>query len=168
MCAQHKRHVTQLYSRARPLEKLLSRFFNYQETAPGQFIACCPAHDDRNPSLSIKELDGGGLLLHCFAGCESSDVMASIGLTLADLYPERLSHHQAPTTPHQRRRYGQAPHLLAVLAHEALIVDLAAETIVTGGKLFDADLERLKIARNRIQAAYAVTGSPLPKRRARA
>jgi putative DNA primase/helicase len=33
------------------------------------WVARCPAHVDRTPSLSIREADDGRLLLHCFAGC---------------------------------------------------------------------------------------------------
>jgi len=43
----------------------------------------CPAHDDRSPSLSVTELRGGKVLVHCFAGCTQSDVigaLASLGL----------------------------------------------------------------------------------------
>ena len=39
------------------------------------WIARCPAHDDHNPSLSIREVDGK-TLFHCFAGCEQLDVLA--------------------------------------------------------------------------------------------
>jgi DNA primase len=40
-------------------------------------MACCPAHDDRNPSLSIREADGK-ILLHCHAGCSQGDVIAAL------------------------------------------------------------------------------------------
>ncbi len=29
----------------------------------------CPAHADRNPSLALREAEGGGVLLYCHAGC---------------------------------------------------------------------------------------------------
>jgi hypothetical protein len=35
----------------------------------GGYTARCPAHDDRNPSLSIREIEDGRVLFHCFAGC---------------------------------------------------------------------------------------------------
>ena len=41
------------------------------------WTARCPAHDDRNPSLSICETADGLLLLKCFAGCEFADVRAA-------------------------------------------------------------------------------------------
>jgi DNA primase len=41
------------------------------------WIARCPAHDDHNPSLSIRE-DGGKVLLHCHAGCEQRDVIEAL------------------------------------------------------------------------------------------
>ncbi len=46
------------------------------------WMACCPAHDDKNPSLSISEKNGK-LLWHCFAGCAQGEVQdAFIGLGL--------------------------------------------------------------------------------------
>lgn len=53
----------------------------------GNLSAQCPAHDDRNPSLSLRQIEGMALV-KCFAGCETLDVMAALGLTLADLYDE--------------------------------------------------------------------------------
>lgn len=42
------------------------------------WIARCPAHDDRNPSLSIHTGDSGQLLVHCHAGCRQQDVLKSL------------------------------------------------------------------------------------------
>lgn len=42
------------------------------------WIARCPAHDDRRPSLSITEARSGRPMLKCFAGCESRDVLAAV------------------------------------------------------------------------------------------
>ncbi len=49
--------------------------------------AQCPAHEDRSPSLSVTPIDGS-VLLHCHAGCATADVLAALGMTLADLYDE--------------------------------------------------------------------------------
>lgn len=50
-----------------------------------QYMAKCPAHDDRTPSLSIRS-EKGKTLIHCFAGCETKNVLKAIGLDLKDLY----------------------------------------------------------------------------------
>lgn len=41
----------------------------------GQWLCRCPAHDDKDPSLSVKDKPGGGVLVHCFAGCSQEDVI---------------------------------------------------------------------------------------------
>ena len=41
------------------------------------WMARCPAHDDREPSLSIREADGK-VLVRCHAGCEQRDVIAAL------------------------------------------------------------------------------------------
>ena len=46
-----------------PLHRLLERLTNTKRNGAG-WNACCPAHDDHNPSLSISEGDDGRILIH--------------------------------------------------------------------------------------------------------
>lgn len=50
--------------------------------------ARCPAHEDGTASLSVSEGADGKVLLKCFAGCEVADVVAALGLTMKDLFPD--------------------------------------------------------------------------------
>lgn len=67
---------------------LLSKLDKVKTRGKGQWMACCPAHEDSDPSLAIKEHHDGRILVKCFAGCGAADVVASVGLSLADLFPE--------------------------------------------------------------------------------
>jgi len=49
----------------------------------------CPAHDDKTPSLSVSEGHDGRALLHCHAGCATSDIVAALGFGLRGLFPGR-------------------------------------------------------------------------------
>ena len=63
----------------------------------GGWMACCPAHDDRNPSLSVTDAEDGKILVHCHAGCDQLGVIAvlrSLGLW-KDYHPES----SLPSTP---------------------------------------------------------------------
>jgi hypothetical protein len=53
------------------------------------YTALCPAHEDRNPSLSITAKDDR-VLLHCHAGCEVVAVLDALALDFADLFDEPL------------------------------------------------------------------------------
>jgi putative DNA primase/helicase len=67
--------------------------------AGASWMARCPAHDDRTPSLSIREADGK-VLVRCHAGCEQEQVIAA--LRARGLWTQRVlrsrshSHHAAP------------------------------------------------------------------------
>lgn len=41
-------------------------------------VACCPAHDDRRPSLTLADGDAGRLLAHCKTGCSFADVIGAL------------------------------------------------------------------------------------------
>lgn len=43
-----------------------------------KYIACCPAHDDQDPSLSITDSSDGKVLFHCFTGCSQKSVLDSL------------------------------------------------------------------------------------------
>ena len=55
-------------------DRIAEGLVNAKQTRPGQWIACCPAHNDKNPSLSITQTRDK-VLVHCFAGCEQSEVV---------------------------------------------------------------------------------------------
>jgi CHC2 zinc finger len=52
------------------------------------WIGRCPAHEDRSPSLSIREGEGGRILMHCFAGCTVTAVCEALNLKVCDLFSE--------------------------------------------------------------------------------
>jgi hypothetical protein len=68
----------------------------------GKWMACCPAHQDKSPSLAINEADDR-ILVHCFAGCETSGVIAALGLTVSDLFYNKLAGGEL--TEGKKRRY---------------------------------------------------------------
>jgi|GEM_PF-736357 len=142
---------------SRPIDVLLSRLDGVRRSGRG-WIARCPAHDDRSASLSIAEGDGDRVLAHCFAGCEIADALAAVGLSIADLFPER-PRDQSPLGRAQRREAMQAANVaaaVAVLAREVDVVSAAAGTLAHGDALDDADRGRLALAASRIHDIKAV------------
>ena len=51
------------------------------------YSVCCPAHEDRSPSLTIGIGDDGRVLLTCHAGCSLGAILEALGLEAADLFP---------------------------------------------------------------------------------
>lgn len=130
-------------------DALLSRLGRVRRTGSGRWVARCPAHDDKNPSMTIRELDDGRVLIHCFAGCSVEEILGAIGLTFDALFPERaLDHHRA-----RERRPFPAADVLACVSAESLIVALAASDIAKGKPISDADRSRVMLAASRIEAA---------------
>jgi putative DNA primase/helicase len=66
------------------IDLLLSRLEGVRPAGPHSWMARCPAHDDRNPSLSVSVKEGR-VLVHCFAGCAPEAVLQAVGLTWRDL-----------------------------------------------------------------------------------
>jgi hypothetical protein len=130
-------------------DTLLSRLDRVKRTGPDKWLARCPAHDDRGPSLAVRELDDGRTLVHCFAGCSVHEVVAALGLELDALFPPRpLFDGRKP-----ERNPFSAADALRCLAFEARLVYLAALETLEGNVLNDADFERLALAVERFEAA---------------
>lgn len=132
-------------------DALLSRLARVRETGHGRWLACCPAHDDRSPSLSIRELPDGRILLHDFAGCETGDVLAAIGLTVADLFPDAVPVHRA--RPSSSRI--AADDLLLLIDSEVAVIVLAAAHIIEHKTLTEPDWQRIAEAHHRISHSAA-------------
>lgn len=79
-------------------EKLITRLEGVRSTGQDQWIARCPAHEDKTPSLAIREIDDR-ILIHCFAGCSANEIVDSVGLDLSDLFPESREPHKPLPRP---------------------------------------------------------------------
>lgn len=71
------------------LEVILDRLQEVKRSGPG-WMARCPAHDDKNPSLSLRE-ENGKVLLHCFAGCTVKAICVASEIEVRDLFSEPCS-----------------------------------------------------------------------------
>lgn len=73
------------------IHDVLSLFQGVQRTGANQWLARCPAHDDRKQSLSISTGKDGRILLTCHAGCSFQNILQHVGLSVADLSPDKPS-----------------------------------------------------------------------------
>ena len=134
------------------IETLVSRLDGIKETGPGRYLSRCPAHDDRSPSLAIKDGDGGRVLLHCFAGCETEDVLSAIGLTFSDVMPERIGSDHSYKPVRNRISPRDA---LATLDHESLVVSIIGADFLKHKEIDDETWNRLGVAVDRINTMRA-------------
>jgi hypothetical protein len=128
---------------------LLDRLDRVRSTGPGRWIARCPAHEDRGPSLSIRELDDGRILLNDFGGCGTDDVLAALGLQMSDLFPKRPPEHS------YRASSSRVParDLLEVISAEVGVVDMIAADLLAKKVITEADWQRFSQAAAHIHRA---------------
>lgn len=135
------------------VDTLLPLLDKVKRTGKESWIACCPAHDDKSPSLAISEKDDGRILIHCFCGCSVYEVLDAVGLDMAALFPPRDIQHSKP-----ERRPFNAADVLRAIGFESLVVAAAAVTLLTGEPFTQADRDRLILAAERIQAGLTAAG----------
>lgn len=132
---------------------LLSRLQGVRKYGKG-WRANCPHGHQSKGTLSLTEADNGAVLLKCFAGCDTAAVLATLGLSLADLFPERIK----ATTPEQRRETrtrwlgASTAAAAAVVAAEGEVILIAGGSMARGEALPCDDLARLQAAVERVSA----------------
>ena len=131
-----------------PIELVLRSLSQVRQRQTGQWSARCPAHNDWEPSLSVRETSDEAVLLHCFVGCTVHDITAALGLNMADLFPPRDSRPAEPRRPPRLLTTGQA---LELLRQEAMLTVVAASNLSRGINLTDQDRARLLTAVGRIE-----------------
>jgi len=70
-----------------PADILLRRLQGVTQPSAGQWYACCPAHLDSRPSLSVTETPDFKLLVYCHTGCVVDTILAAVGLNQSHLFP---------------------------------------------------------------------------------
>ena len=70
------------------IDDFLGKLDGVTSDGKGGWMACCPAHDDHNPSMHVNVGADGRILVKCYAGCTTADIVAALGLKMRDLMAE--------------------------------------------------------------------------------
>jgi hypothetical protein len=142
-----------------PTERFVSRLGKVRGRN-GSWTAQCPAHDDKSPSLSVRETEDGRVLVHCFGGCPVHEVVSAVGMDMTDLFPPDDKRKEYPVDGRPRVKPAfYASDLLRIASFECLVVVIAAYDLSKGKRLSDEDMERLKIAQQRIEEVVVYAGA---------
>lgn len=133
-------------------ETLLSRLEKTKRRGRDAWLACCPAHDDKRASMTVRELGDGRVLVHCFAGCSVQEILDSVGLEFDALFPEKpIDHHCKP-----ERRPFHAGDVLEAIRAELDIAALVLTDVCEGRWASTDDLDRFLEASRRINEARSL------------
>ena len=134
------------------IDALLSRLKRVKRTGSDRWMACCPAHEDRTPSLSIRETEDGRILLFDFGGCDVQAIVAAVGLELGALFPER------DKFPHQKGQRSRIyPHeVFDLIRFEVSVVYLIGSDMHRSREISEKDYERLGVAIQRLEGIAEV------------
>ena len=141
-----------------PLDQILSELPSARPSRRGYRADCPNGHRSRG-NLSIKQGDDGRVLLRCFSGCSTSEIVWGLGLELSDLFERPIT---ANFTTEQKRRLRQLAKekqwkiALESLPLEIAVVEIAAVKLSKGEPLNEPDHLRLELAGKRITSAKAV------------
>jgi len=130
------------------IDNVLNRLGKVKQTGADQYVACCPAHEDKSPSLSIRFLPDGRILMKCFAECSINEVLDAMGLNFRNLFPEKLGELKPI-----RRRISPTT-ALEVIYFEGLVIQTTARMIINKESLAEKDYVRVTTAFMRINSAY--------------
>ena len=134
------------------INNVIARLEKVKRTGRESYIACCPSHEDNHPSLSIRDLPDGRILIHCFAGCNANSVLTSIGLDMSALFPKQIGEFKKQTRPFP------AADVLRAIGFECLVVASSAAKMLSGEVFTPSDRGRLILSVGRIQAAINAAG----------
>lgn len=130
-------------------EDFLSRLQGVKRTGANRWLALCPAHDDRSPSLNVRIEPDGTKLVVCRAGCENNAIREAMGCEWRDFFPEKSTGVYDRKLP----RAFSAGEVLQALDIEVTIVAVLACDVAAGKPVSVEDKDRLLLAVERIKAA---------------
>ncbi|MBU6995602.1 CHC2 zinc finger domain-containing protein [Ferrovum myxofaciens] len=135
-----------------PAANFVERLQKVRRTGPGRWLACCPAHDDKSPSLAIREADDNRVLIHCFGGCSVQEITGALGMELQDLFPPKDGNYKPESRPFP------AADILKAIAFEATVAGLAIGHFLDGKPFGQPERDRLMLAVSRIQNGLTAGG----------
>ena len=130
-------------------EQILSRFEKVyaSNSDHSQYQCLCPNHNDKTASLGIK-FDGDKVVINCFGGCETGDVIKAAGLEWGDIMPDSIDNDYKPN-----KRFNPFA-VLKAISNDVLFLLLCASSLKKKIPLVDSDYEKLLGMASRLRGIY--------------
>jgi len=110
------------------IESFLNKLQKVRKQGHGKWVALCPCHSEKTPSLAISD-DNGIVLIHCFGcGAGAVDVAQNLGVDLAELFPDSggIKYEK------QARKYFNTDHVFQALKTESTVLYLISKNMLEG------------------------------------
>jgi len=122
------------------IDELLDKLEKVRSTGKDKWVACCPVHGDRNPSMSVAEKDGR-VLCHCFScGANGLEVAQALGLSPSVLFDKPLEKGYIPKRVQEEAQI------------DRLVIAGAEQMRKQGKRLSYKDFQRERLAKSRLEA----------------
>jgi hypothetical protein len=118
-------------------QDFLSRLEKVRQTAPGEWVARCPGHLDKTPSLAVKEADDGRILVKCFAGCSFNEICDGAGVKPEEMFPDT---NHATFDALERLAFNPRT-MLHAMQFNAMVLSIIASDMAAGEPITPEDKE---------------------------
>jgi DNA primase len=128
------------------VEAILMMLEGVKSSGANRWMALCPVHGDRSPSMGIKECDDGTVLMNCFAcGANGVDVAEAVGVSTSELFPFDSNR---PTGPTREQR--------ATIEQDKVVMMIYEADKRGGRNQTLADYKRYRLAKERHAAMTSI------------
>ena len=124
----------------------IAQFFEGVRVSGDSFMAQCPSHKDKSPSLRASMGRDGKVIIRCYAGCSFHEIVSATSLEMADFFPEQS--HLDKSLLHAQKKARLAAQqerddkLIAHCLYASLVNDF--DVTVNDWKLYFASVKRLR------------------------
>ena len=132
---------------------LLNRLQKVKSSGRDSWMACCPAHEDKNPSMKI-DIKNDKILIKCWTGCSVEDILGAVGMDFSDILPDKpLYHRSSGSTPML-----SSADALRIVKYEAAIIMMYGQDLKAGKTVSEDDRQRFVLAVERVGDAMEAAG----------
>lgn len=118
------------------IDDILSKLEKVKRYNDNSWVACCPAHDDKTPSLAIKIGDENRILMKCWASCGIDEIVTAMGMNLSDLMGDAPSVYEdwpGHQSDHRRRNRMSPSVVLKAMASNMLLAGIIVCDVAKAG-----------------------------------
>lgn len=137
------------------INNFLGRLQKCRKTGKQTWMACCPAHNDKNPSMIVTEGIDGRVLVHCFSHeCGIDSIVEAVGMEIRDLMPDNVGFHRSAP----KSRLFNAIDVLHAIRDDLTMTLIVAKDIQRGKILTTDESLSLSRAIGRVSTAIKLAG----------